>query len=197
MWKSKSLTYILASIWIIVKLSLFYTGNSISEFKIGITLNFGFILFLAINSLLYFYKSKEGQTADFTRDFTLGLKVSMRYVLIIFCYLIVHYNIIEPDTKEELLVSHRIEQIEELGGYESYLKKNIEQYITQNEIESSREDYPVSLNDFLENERTGAKSVPNLFFITLILLLLFLLCVFVSALSAALLKKLIPNKKSE
>lgn len=199
MWKPKSLTYILAAIWIIVKLVFYYTDLAVPRMGDSIALNFGFVLFIIYNTLQKFYKTQDGKSLNFLDDFKVALKESVRYIVIIFIFLLGYYLVIHPTFKEEKAASMKTEQIESMGGYESYL----EEVIKANNVQAASEDEKVSREMYPETEEghvTEFKSqikeqVPNLMFTSAILLGLFFLAGSMSALGAATFKFFIRNMK--
>jgi len=196
MWKPKSLTYILAVIWIIVKLIFFYADISISRFGDIVTLNFGFILFIIYNALQRYYKSDDANKYNFLDDFKVALKEAIRYIVVIFVFLLAYYSFIEPEAKEKWAVHKKTEQIESLGGYDEYLDEIIRINEAQGGEPISKDDYAKTQEEHLEFIRKDVKEqVPNLLFTSAILLGLFFMACALSGIGAAIFKFFMKNIK--
>ena len=165
------LILILAAVWIVVKLLLFYTGNSVAYTQIVVSLNIGFTIYIIYKSLKNHYSlipisttgtaiesnlenkntenkhinSLTGKGTDFLMDFKVSMKSAVQYSLIIFGFLAIYYMVIDTQYIEGL-VDERIElirkQMEDAGGYAAVMEAKKDQInIPQGEELPSEEKY--------------------------------------------------------
>ncbi|GEM_PF-3467304 len=199
MWKPKSLTYILAAIWIVVKLVFYFTDLAVPRMRDSIVLNFGFILFIIYNALQSFYKSQNGKSENFLDDFKVALKESIRYIVVVFIFIFGYYTLIHPTFKEELAARWKTEQIEDLGGYESYLSEVIKSNNANAATEEdtvNREMYPEKEEQHVQEFKDSFKDqVSNTIFTSVMLLGLFFMACTLSAIGAGVFKFFMRNVK--
>jgi hypothetical protein len=172
---------------------------AVPRMRDGIALNFGFVLFIIFNTLQSYYKSQDGKPKNFLDDFKIALKESIRYIVLIFIFLLGYYHLIHPTFKEEQATRWKIEQINEMGGYESYLeeiiKSNNRNAATEEE-KISREMYPKTEAGHVKEFKDDFKEqVSNWIFTSVMLLGLFFMACTLSAIGAATFKFFMRNVK--
>lgn len=126
---------VLASLWIIFKMIVFYMGESEAGFKVGIFLNILFVL-LAAAIGLYFTKIKS-PPSFFLQDVKVCLRGSIVYTVIISAFVYMYYEKIDPfvmqnriDEKVAYAEMQASENFKEIKAQTPGLKKdNPEQYV--------------------------------------------------------------------
>ncbi len=121
------LILILAGVWIVVKLVLFYSGNELNYTQLVVSLNIGFTLYIIYKALKGHYAALDEKGTDFLQDFKISMKAAVQFSLIIFGFLAIYYLTIDTGYTEGL-VDKQIElikaQVSEAGGYDLVMEEN-------------------------------------------------------------------------
>lgn len=136
---------ILAVIWIVFKMVLYYLGKSNHGFTIGIFLNILFVL-LAAAIGLYYAKHQSGRT-HFLQDVKISLRGSIVYTVIISIFVYFYYDRVDP-----LVMQNKIDE-----------KIAIAEKQVSEDFESMKEDNPslreVTAEQYVELVREDAETI--------------------------------------
>ncbi|MFK7755917.1 MAG: hypothetical protein AB8B53_03175 [Flavobacteriales bacterium] len=182
---------ILAIIWIGLKLLLFYNGVAFDYFRLTLTLNFAFVAYIIFMALKAFYLSQE-KKSDFIEDFKLSLRYGFQYLLIIFGFLVIYYLYIDTNFTSELAEANLVsvkETVAAEGGYEQYLENHTAEFEKELYKPGTEEEFYAELkNNFTE-------MVSMKLMLVFMFSGFFLMCMGVSALLSATVRKVLERSK--